>query len=160
KCRPPVLVLWLFLWIGFRIMVGAGLIKLRGDRCWRDLTCLYYHYETQPIPNPISRYFYFSPPWLLTFETACNHFIELLVPWFSFGTRSVRHIAGVLLITFQIFLIISGNLSFLNYLTIVPFIACLDDTFLRRFLSGSIVLRAEKAASASQPSLVSNAIAI
>ena len=49
KCRPPIFVFWLFRWLGFRIMIGAGLIKLRGDTCWRDLTCLYYHYETQPI---------------------------------------------------------------------------------------------------------------
>jgi len=49
KSRPPILVIWLFRWLGFRIMFGAGLIKLRGDPCWRDLTCLYYHYETQPI---------------------------------------------------------------------------------------------------------------
>ena len=33
---------------------GAGLIKLRGDPCWRDLTCLDFHFETQPIPNPLS----------------------------------------------------------------------------------------------------------
>src|SRR5438876_1338645 len=56
KSRPSILVIWLFRWLGFRIMIGAGLIKLRGDPCWRDLTCLYYHYKTQPIPNPISRY--------------------------------------------------------------------------------------------------------
>src|ERR1700751_3359754 len=56
KCRPPILVIWLFRWLGFRIMIGAGLIKLRGDPCWRELPCLSYHYETQPIPSPISRY--------------------------------------------------------------------------------------------------------
>jgi len=28
--------------------LGAGLIKLRGDPCWRDLTCMDYHHETQP----------------------------------------------------------------------------------------------------------------
>ena len=134
KCRPPILVFWLFRWLGFRIMIGAGLIKLRGDSCWRDLTCLAYHYETQPIPSPISRYLHFAPLWFHKFETAWNHFIELIVPWFSFGPRRARHIAGVLLVTFQIFLIISGNLSFLNYLTIIPFLACFDDTFLRHFL--------------------------
>lgn len=61
KTPPPLLVIWLFRWLGFRIMLGAGLIKIRGDECWRDLTCLYYHYETQPIPNPISRYLHFAP---------------------------------------------------------------------------------------------------
>ena len=160
KCRPPILVIWLFRWLGFRIMIGAGLIKLRGDPCWRDLTCLYYHYETQPIPSPISRYLHFSPHWLLKLETAWNHLIELVVPWFSFGPRAARHIAGVLLVTFQIFLIISGNLSFLNYLTIVPFLACFDDIFLRHFLPGAIVRRAERAAQDSQPSGINNAVAI
>ena len=160
KCRPPILVFWLFRWLGFRIMIGAGLIKLRGDPCWRDLTCLYYHYETQPIPGPISRYLHFSPHWLLKFETAWNHFVELVVPWFSFGPRLARHIAGVLLVTFQIFLIISGNLSFLNYLTIIPFLACFDDSFLRHFLPRAIVRRAEHAAQQSQPARINNAIAV
>src|SRR2546421_247741 len=160
RCRPPVLVIWLFRWLGFRIMIGAGLIKLRGDFCWRDLACLYYHYETQPIPSPISRYLHFSPHWLLKLETAWNHFVELVVPWFSFGPRAARHIAGVLLVSFQIFLIISGNLSFLNYLTIIPFLACFDDTFLRHFLPRTLVRRAERASQGSQPSRINSAIVV
>jgi hypothetical protein len=160
KCRPPLLVIWLFRWLGFRIMVGAGLIKMRGDPCWRDLTCLYYHYETQPIPNPISRYLHFAPHWFHQIETAWNHFVELIVPWFSFGPRTARHIAGVLLVSFQIILIISGNLSFLNYVTIIPFLACFDDTFLGRILPKSIVQRAATAAEESEPSRINNSIAI
>src|SRR4051794_19084819 len=160
NCRPPVLVIWLFRWLGFRIMIGAGLIKLRGDSCWRDLTCLYYHYETQPIPSPISRYLHLSPHWLLKFEAAWNHFVELIVPWFSFGPRAARDIAGVLLVSFQIFLILSGNLSFLNYLTIIPFLACFDDTFLRHFLPRALVRRAQRASQRSQPSHVNNAIVV
>jgi len=160
KCRPPILVIWLFRWLGFRIMFGAGLIKMRGDTCWHDLTCLYYHYETQPIPSPISRYLHFSPYWLLKFETAWNHFVELVVPWFSFGPRMTRHVAGVLLVTFQIFLIISGNLSFLNYLTIIPFLACFDDSFLGRFLPQSVVESAQRAAQNSQPSRIINGTAV
>src|SRR6266581_4225637 len=160
KCRPPLFVIWLFRWLGFRIMLGAGLIKMRGDPCWRDLTCLYYHYETQPIPNPISRYLHFAPQWFHQIETAWNHFVELIVPWFSFGPRTARHVAGVLLVIFQIFLIISGNLSFLNYVTIIPFLACFDDTFLRRILPKSLVRRAEEAAQQAKPCRVQNVIAI
>src|SRR6058998_1891879 len=160
KCRPPILVIWLFRWLGFRVMVGAGLIKLRGDECWRDLTCMFYHYETQPIPDPISRYLHFAPQWFHKTETLWNHVVELIVPWFSFGPRTARHIAGSLMVLFQVFLIISGNLSFLNYLTIIPFLACFDDTFLRRLLPGSLVKRAEQAAQESQPSRINNTIAI
>jgi Lipase maturation factor len=160
KCRPPILVIWLFRWLGFRIMVGAGLIKLRGDPCWRDLTCLYYHYETQPIPSPISRYLHFAPHWFHKVGTAWNHFIELIVPCFSFYPRLARHTAGVLLITFQIILIISGNLSFLNYVTIIPFLACFDDTFLARVLPDVLVRRALRCTEQSQPSRINNVIAV
>ena len=51
---PSPLVITLLRWLTFRLMLGAGLIKLRGDPCWRDLTCLVFHYETQPNPNVFS----------------------------------------------------------------------------------------------------------
>src|SRR4029079_17967554 len=51
---PPEITVWLFRWLIIRIMLGAGLIKLRGDPCWRELTCLVHHYETQPNPSPLS----------------------------------------------------------------------------------------------------------
>src|SRR5437870_6265677 len=59
----PTPVVWCLRWLVFRIMLGAGLIKLRGDPCWRNLACLYYSYETQPIPNPLSRRLHFMPRW-------------------------------------------------------------------------------------------------
>src|SRR5204862_4480286 len=128
--------------------------------CWRDLSCLYYHYETQPIPSPISRYLHFAPHWFHKIETAWNHFIELIVPWFSFGPRHARHVAGILLVSFQIILIISGNLSFLNYVTIIPFLACFDDTFLRRVFPRLIFMRAERAPRESDPSRTNTTIAV
>ena len=33
---PPTTAIVLMRWLAFRIMLGAGLIKLRGDDCWRD----------------------------------------------------------------------------------------------------------------------------
>src|SRR5204862_1352948 len=104
------------------------------------------------------RYLHFAPLWLHKFEVLWNHFVELIVPLFSFGPRTARHIAGVLLVTFQVFLIISGNLSFLNYLTIIPFLACFDDSFLGRFLLPSIVRRAQLAAQNSLTTRVNNDI--
>ena len=149
---PQVTILWLYRWLIFRIMLGAGLIKLRGDACWRDLTCLYYHYETQPIPNPVSWWLYFRPHWFQRFGVLWNHFVELIVPWFGFYPRISRHIAGVLMVSFQVFLIISGNLSFLNWLTIVPCLACFDDTFWARLLPRALVQRAHDAARRARPS--------
>ena len=48
---PSMWTIWIWRWILFRLMFGAGLSKLRGDPCWRNLTCLYYHHEAQPLPN-------------------------------------------------------------------------------------------------------------
>ena len=65
KDRVSRVAKWLVRWLCFRVMFGAGLIKMRGDACWRDLSCLTTHYETQPIPNPLSWYAHnHSPLWL------------------------------------------------------------------------------------------------
>ncbi len=149
---PPAPILWLYRWLIFRIMLGAGLIKLRGDPCWRDLTCLYYHYETQPLPNPLSRWLHFQPHWFQKGGVLFNYLAELMAPWFAFWPRAARHIAGGVLLAFQVSLILSGNLSFLNWLTIVPIFACFDDALLRRVLPRPLVARAERAAAEARPS--------
>jgi len=149
---PPAPVLWLYRWLIFRIMLGAALIKLRGDSCWRDLTCLYYHYETQPLPNPLSRWLHFQPHWFQKGGVLFNYLAELMAPWFAFCPRAARYIAGGVLLAFQVSLILSGNLSFLNWLTIVPILACFDDALLRRVLPCFLVARAERAAAEAQPS--------
>ncbi|CAM9913273.1 unnamed protein product [Lampetra planeri] len=134
---PSRIVLWAFLWLIFRIMLGAGLIKIRGDKCWRDLTCMDYHYETQPVPNPVAYYMHREPAWFHRAETLTNHFIELVVPFFLLLGRRFRIVHGLLQILFQVVLIISGNLSFLNWLTIIPSLACFDDASLSFLMSRS-----------------------
>ena len=99
---PPVIVIWLLRWLAVRIMWGAGLIKLRGDPCWRDLTCLDYHFETQPIPNPLTPYFHAMPHWAHAVGVAFNHFVELIAPFFVFGTRRMRLFAGAAMLALQI----------------------------------------------------------
>uniref|UniRef100_A0A8D3C447 Lipase maturation factor n=1 Tax=Scophthalmus maximus TaxID=52904 RepID=A0A8D3C447_SCOMX len=129
-CPPSLICIWTFRWLIVRIMLGAGLIKIRGDKCWGDLTCMDYHYETQPVPNPMSYYMHHSPWWVHRFETLSNHFIELVVPLFAFLGRRMCMVNGAIQILFQVVLIVSGNLSFLNWLTIVPSLACFDDASL------------------------------
>ncbi len=151
---PPVAVLWLFRWLVFRIMLGAGLIKLRGDPCWRDFTCLDYHYLTQPIPNPLSPWFHFHPPLVHRLEVLYNHFVELVCGGLALAPdrlRRLRITGGLAMLAFQISLILSGNLSFLNYLTIVPILACFDDAFLARFLPRRLVAPATRAAGEAAP---------
>jgi hypothetical protein len=130
----PKLVVWLLRWLIFRVMLGAALIKLRNDPCWRDLTCLDHHFETQPNPNPVAWYMHHAPRLSHEIGVLFNHFVELVVPWFAFGFRRYRHAAGVLLVTLQVLLVATGNLSFLNWLTIVPALAYFDDSALSAFV--------------------------
>jgi hypothetical protein len=134
RTRVPVVVPWLLRWLIFRVMLGAGLIKLRFDSCWRDLSCLDFHFETQPNPGPLSIYFHHAPHAVHVVGVAFNHFVEIVIPWFAFGFRRWRHAAGLLMVALQVTLIASGNLSFLNWLTIVPVLACFDDTAWARLI--------------------------
>jgi len=149
---PPFLIIILFRWLIFRIMVGAGMIKLRGDEVWKNGTALYYHFETQPIPGPLSRWFHFFPRFLLKAGVWFNFLAELIAPLFIFWPRVARQIAGMVIIALQFILIFSGNLSFLNWLTIVPAIACFDDGFWSKILSLRLVERSKMAAERAETS--------
>jgi hypothetical protein len=131
---PPRIVFWLLRWLTFRIYLGAGLIKVRSDPCWLDLTCLIYHYETQPIPNPLSWLLHQGPPWFHQAGVIWNHVTELVVPFFLFSPRFLRITAAMLLALFQVMLILSGNLSFLNWLTLTVTLGCFDDAFYARLM--------------------------
>ena len=152
KHAPPFLIIVLFRWLIFRIMLGSGLIKIRGDEIWRNGTALYYHFETQPIPGPLSRWFHFLPHTILKIGVWFNFLAELIAPLFAFWPRIARHIAGVVMILFQIVIILSGNLSFLNWLTIIPALACLDDEFWARLLPRSLVRKVKFAEEHAEPS--------
>jgi hypothetical protein len=143
---PPMPIIVLFRWLTFRIMLGAGMIKYRGDKIWRDATALYYYFETQPIPGPLSRWFHFLPHALLKIGVWFNWLAELVAPWFVFWPRAARHIAGAVIVLFQLVIILSGNLSILNWLTIIPALACFDDGFWVTMLPSALVRKAEDAA--------------
>jgi len=132
KAKAPGLVVWLYRWLTFRVMFGAGLIKIRGDECWRELTCLTTHYETQPIPNPLSWWLHHRGLWFHQAGVLFNHVVELLVPFFLFGPWWLRWTGGALIIAFQGMLVLSGNLSYLNWLTIAVALSAFDDRLWER----------------------------
>jgi hypothetical protein len=131
RMQPSVVPILILRWMLFRTEMGAGLIKLRHDRCWRDLTCLYYHYETQPLPNPLSWHFHRIPKVLHRLSALFSHFVQVIAPFGLFAPQPVASVAGGLIIFHQLWLIISGNYSWLNWLTVVLGISALDDRVLR-----------------------------
>ncbi|MER7754574.1 lipase maturation factor family protein [Kitasatospora sp. NPDC097643] len=125
---PPAPVLWLLRWLVFRVEFGAGLIKLRGDRCWRDLTCLRYHHETQPMPGPLSWFFHHLPDPLHRVEVAANHVTQLLLPVCLLLPQPVASYAACAVLATQLWLIASGNFAWLNWLTITLALAAVEPT--------------------------------
>ena len=138
RLQPPVIPILILRWMLFRTEMGAGLIKLRHDPCWRDLTCLYYHYETQPLPNPLSWYFHRMPGVLHRFSALVSHFVQVVAPFGLFAPQPVAEIAGGLILFHQVWLIISGNYSWLNWLTVVLGVSALDDRVLEIVIPVSI----------------------
>jgi len=133
----PVVTIWALRWFIFRIMMGAGLIKLRaGDVKWKNLTVMNYFYETMPAPNMLTRYFHHLPSLWHKVEALINHIVELVLPWFLLLPgipRTWRINCALVQIFFQATIIASGNFSFLNWLTMIPVLSCFDDQFLARF---------------------------
>ena len=131
---PPVTVLFLLRWLLFRLEFGAGLIKMRGDACWRRLTCLDYHHETQPMPNRWSWYFHHLPRPLHRVEVLANHLTQLVVVFGVFAPQPVGGAAALVMMVTQGWLMLSGNFAWLNFLTLTIAASALDGRWLRAVL--------------------------
>src|SRR5699024_12511825 len=101
----------------FRAACGAGLIKIRGDEVWRNLTALHYHHQTQPMPGPLSWFFHHLPGPLHKVEVAANHVVQLGVPFLLFAPQPVATWAAVAVVVTQLWLVASGTFAWLNWLT-------------------------------------------
>ncbi len=128
--HPPVVVIVLFWWLVFRLEFGAGMIKIRGGREWRDLTAMTFHHETQPMPGPLSRQAHLLPRWFHEAEVVGNHFAQLVVPFFLFVPllslwvegpvpQIIGAVAAAIVIATQVWLVVTGNFAWLNWATIV-----------------------------------------
>jgi hypothetical protein len=81
---PPLLVVLLLRFLLFRLIFMSGVANLVShDPTWRNLTAIAYHYESQPLPNPIAYWMYHLP---LPFHKLSTLFpaIELLIPFLYF----------------------------------------------------------------------------
>jgi hypothetical protein len=136
RTAPPWLVILLFRWLALRVELGAGLIKLRGDSCWRDLTCMEYHHETQPMPNPLSWYFHRLPRGLHRIEVLGNYLAQLVAPLALFLPQPIAAIGALVMIGTQAYLLTSGNYAWLNLLTMLISFSGIPDSLGVELLRG------------------------
>jgi lipase maturation factor 1 len=129
----PLLIIWMYRWLLFRLMFGSGVVKLRsGDPTWRSLTALEYHYETQPLPTWIGFYAHHLPARVHMTSAAVLFVIELLLPLLIWLPPPWRRLPLVGFIGFQILIAATGNYAFFNILTIALCVFLADPGLLPR----------------------------
>ncbi|WP_172172509.1 lipase maturation factor family protein [Brevibacterium sp. CT2-23B] len=136
EVAPTLPMILLLRWFVIRVEFGAGMIKMRGDSSWRDLTAMDYHHQTQPMPNPLSRRAHLMPGWWHKAETLGSHIVQLAAPWLLFLPQPIASFAAVAIIITQLALVISGNYAWLNWATILLACSGISDTFFRWIVGG------------------------
>jgi predicted DCC family thiol-disulfide oxidoreductase YuxK len=138
--RPSRIALFLFRWLLFRVMFWSAIVKwLSGDKTWRTMQALRYHFETQPLPTWTSWSSHHAPNWLLTLSCAIMFFVEFVVPFFYFFPRRTRMFAFWLTVIFQLGIMATGNYGFFNILTIVLAVSLLDDVAIAKITRGRLI---------------------
>jgi hypothetical protein len=133
---------WLFRWLVFRLYFLSGLVKLAShDPTWRNLTALEFHFETQPLPNRVSWYVDKLPPGFQHFSTFMVLAIELALPFLIFAPRRWRMFGASCLIGLQLLIMLTGNYTFFNWLTIALTLFLFDDQAIRGVASRFIAKR-------------------
>lgn len=137
----------LFIWISlslllFRFHFQGGAVKLlSGDKTWRNLTAVAYHYQSQPLPNTIAWYAYRLPLWFQKLSTLLMFIIELVVPFgIFFDNQAIRLATFICLAGLQFGIWLTGNLSYLNHLTFFFCFILLGDRFLNSFFESKQIV--------------------
>lgn len=134
RVQASPLVVWLFRFLLFRLCFSSGLAKLvSGDRTWRQLTALQFHFETQPLPTPIAWFAHHLPAWFLKIAALGTFGFELVVPLLFFLPRRARAFGAGLAAVFQLLIMATGNYAFFNWLTLALCLLLLDDGMIGRF---------------------------
>jgi hypothetical protein len=140
--EPPALVRWVIWGLAFKLTFLSGITKiLSGDPTWAQWTALGFHYETQPIPTWTSWFVHQLPRPVHYWSVPAMLAIELGVPWLILMParfRRVRLAACALMIGLQLGIAATGNYGFFNVLTIVLYLALLDDHTLERLLPRNV----------------------
>ncbi len=157
---PPQMVLWLLRLLLFKLIVSSGCVKLASDDPnWRHLTALTYHYQTQPLPTWIGWYASQLPLWFQKSSCLAMFGIELGAPFLVFAPRRLRFCGGAAIAFLQILILLTGNYTFFNWLTLALCVLLLDDFILRAWLPRNLFAnRAAAGAPGTAPARPQNGI--
>ena len=99
-----------------------------------------WHHETQPMPNPLSWFFHHLPRPIHRLEVVGNFVAQLILPFGLFLPQPIASVAALLMILTQLYLVVSGNYAWLNWVTIVVAGAAITDAVVPSALLGLLGL--------------------
>jgi len=159
KAPPSRASLFLLQWLWFQIYFESGVVKWAShDPEWRHLTALDHYYENGPLPDWIGWYAQQLPHAFQAGVTLATLIIELGIVWMLFLPRRYRRICFLMVTPFQVGIILTANLAFLNYFVLALGVMLLDDEVLAgplgwlRFRAGGWGVRRRIAANDETPS--------
>jgi predicted DCC family thiol-disulfide oxidoreductase YuxK len=136
---PSRIVLWLLRLLLFKLIFSSGCVKLMsGDPNWRNLTALTFHYQTQPLPTWIGWYANQLPLEFQKFSCVIMFVIELGAPLLIFAPRRIRFSGCAAMVGLQTLILLTGNYTFFNFLTLALCLLLLDDFALQRIVPSGV----------------------
>jgi hypothetical protein len=130
RAAPPPHPIGVFLmqWLLFRLMFESGAAKLlTGDPTWRDLTAMKTYYETAPLPTWVGWWMHQLPMPIHRATSALTFVVELGLPLLIWGPRRLRRVSVAGMFAFQLFVVLTANYGFFNYLSAALALWALDD---------------------------------
>lgn len=112
----------------FKLMLMSGTVKLQsGCPTWTELTALFYHFATQPLPTPLAWFADKVEPELLRLGVAGTLAVEGPLSFLLLSPLpTARNVGALLQVVFQIIIASTGNYCFFNLLTAVLACGCMS----------------------------------
>ncbi|CDW59927.1 lipase maturation factor 2 [Trichuris trichiura] len=126
--------LFLFRWLGFRLMFASGVVKLLiQDQTWWTLTALHYHFNSQCIPTPLAWYAHQLPGFVKQFSVAATFVILIFLSLFMLSpSKHLRYVAFGGQTLLMVLIALTGNYNFFNFLCVVICSSALVDSSFSR----------------------------
>jgi lipase maturation factor 1 len=133
EAPPSRVIIWLLRLLFFKLMFSSGCVKLAShDPAWRNLTALTFHYYTQPLPPWTAWYANQAPLWFLKLSCVVMFVVEIGAPFLIFFPRRARFLGAAAITFLQILILLTGNYTFFNWLTLALCLLLLDDFIIQK----------------------------
>lgn len=122
-----------FIWFLIaKLMFFSGWVKLAWSSAaapewWPEGTAMIYHYMTQPLPTWTAWWMHQLPPWFQKASLVPMYFVELGLPFALIFGRWGRLVAAIGFSGLMVLVLLTGNFTYFNWLTIVLCLPLVQD---------------------------------